>query len=331
MSGFAIKGGVVALGLGLALAAAPAAAADLSCDGKRFVFFPGGPEGGAFASIVYNGAVLAAEHTGCQVDYVWSDWNPAKMVQQFKEAIARRPDGIALMGHPGEEALGNLVDEARSKGIIVTTQNVDLPTSEGKYKADGMGYVGATLYEAGSFLGQGAVRNCGLQAGDQALVWGLLGQEARGQRTKGVIDALEAAGVTVEYLEISDSTNKDAATGTPVFASFAASHPNLKAVVTDHGALTATLGTYLRAAGKQPDQVCGVGFDLSAATAQGIEEGYIDVVLDQQPFLQGYLPIVQLYLTSKFGFAGMNIDTGAALITSDNIALVAPLAAEAIR
>lgn len=321
---------VAGLALGLAFAA-PAAAADLSCEGKRFVFFPGGPEGGPFASIVYNGAVLAAEHTGCRVEYVWSDWNPAKIVQQFKEAIARRPDGIALMGHPGEAALGSLVDEARALGIIVTTQNVDLPESQAKYQAEGLGYVGATLYDAGAFLGRGAIRQCGLNAGDKALVWGLLGQEARGQRTQGVIDAFEAAGVTVEYLEISDATNKDAATGIPVFTSFAASHRDLKAVVTDHGGLTATLGAYLRAAGKQPDEVCGAGFDLSAATAQGIEEGYVDVVLDQQPFLQGYLPIIQLYLTTKFGFAGLHVDTGAALITAGNIGMVAPLAAEAIR
>ncbi len=323
---------VAAIGLVLGMAlAAQATAADFSCDGKRFVFFPGGPEGGSFASIVYNGAVLAAEHTGCDVEYVWSDWNPAKMVQQFKEAIARRPDGIALMGHPGEPALGHLVDEARALGIIVTTQNVDLPDSESRYRADGMGYVGATLYDAGVSLGQGAVRKCGLNAGDKALVWGLLGQEARGQRTQGVIDALESAGMQVEYLEISDATNKDAATGIPVFTSLAASHLDLKAVVTDHGGLTATLGTYLRAAGKQPDDVCGAGFDLSAVTAQGIEEGYIDIVLDQQPFLQGYLPIIQLYLTTKFGFAGLHVDTGAALITADNIGMVAPLAADAIR
>ncbi len=63
----------------------------------------------------------------------------------------------------------------------------------------------------------------------------------------------------------------------------------------------------------------------------GIQDGSIAVVLDQQPFLQGFIPIMQLYLTSKFGFAGMNIDTGAALITKDNIAAVADLAKEGIR
>ena len=321
----------LAVALGAALATSPAGAAEFSCKGQKFVFFPGGPEGGAFASIVFNGAKLAAEHTGCDVDYVWSDWNPAKMVQQFKEAIARRPDGIAIMGHPGEPALANLVDEARAAGIVVTTQNVDLPNVEIKYKADGLGYVGQSLYDAGFNLGRGAVGVCKLRSGDKALVWGLLGQEARGQRTKGVIDAFEKAGVKVEYLEISDAVNKDATLGIPVFASFAAANLDLKAVVTDHGGLTATLGAYMNAAGRGPEQICGAGFDLSAATAQAIKEGFVDIVLDQQPFMQGYLPIVQLYLSTKFGFAGMHVDTGAALITADNITLVAPLAEEGIR
>ncbi len=68
------------------------AAADMSCAGKNFVFFPGGPEGGAFASIVYAGAKAAADQTGCHVDYVWSDWNPQKMVQQFSEADRPQAD-----------------------------------------------------------------------------------------------------------------------------------------------------------------------------------------------------------------------------------------------
>ncbi len=321
----------MAVGVCVALAAGGASAQEMGCDGLKFVFFPGGPEGGSFASVVYGGARLAAEHTGCDVDYVWSDWNPEKMVRQFKEAIARSPDGISIMGHPGEAALGPLIEEARAAGIIVTTANVGLPTYEAANKADGFGYVGQKLYESGAALANGAVGQCDLAAGDEALVWGLLGQEGRGQRTQGVIDALEEQGLTVKYLEISDAVNSDPVTGTPVFASFAVANPGLDLVVTDHGGLTATLGVYLRAAGVAPDAICGAGFDLSAATAQAIDEGAVDIVLDQQPFLQGYLPVVQLYLTARFGFAGMNVDTGAALITADNIAMVAPLAEAGIR
>ena len=157
------------------------------------------------------------------------------------------------------------------------------------------------------------------------------GQQGRGQRTQGVIDGLKAAGVKVEYQEISDAVNADASQGIPIFSSFVASHPDIKAVVTDHGALTATIPAYMNAAGKKPGEICGAGFDLSAPIVKGLQDGAIAVVLDQQPFLQGYLPIMQLYLTSKFGFAGINVDTGAALITKDNVAAVASLASDGIR
>lgn len=314
-----------------ALATTPASAQDFSCKGLNFVFFPGGAEGDPFASIVYNGASAAEKLTGCRVDYVWSEWNPEKMVTQFREAIARKPDGISIMGHPGEAALGPLIDQARKQGIIVTTANVDLPKYEQQNKADGFGYVGQKLYDSGFNLGQATFSTCKLGAGDKVLVWGLLGQPGRGQRTKGIVDALEKAGAKVVYLEISDEINKDAAQGAPSFSSLSAANPDLKAAVTDHGALTATQGLYHRAAGKQPGQICGAGFDLSAPTVQAIKEGWVSVVLDQQPFLQGFLPVMQLYLTKKFGFAGMNVDTGAALITKANVEQVAPLAEKAIR
>ena len=295
------------------------------------VFFPGGSEGGPFASVVYNGAKAAEEDLGCDVEYVWSGWLPDRMVAQFKDAVARRPDGIAVMGHPGVAALQPLVDEAREKGIVVTAQNTSLPAIEEKYKAEGFGYVGQELYPSGYNLGKGAAERAGLSSGDRAMVWGLLGQETRGLRTKGAIDALEEMGVTVDYIEISDAVNSDASQGTPVITSYIASHPDVKLIITDHGALTATMGTYLRAANKEPDDIFAAGFDLSAATVNAIQEGWVDVILDQQPWLQGYLPVLQLCLSVKYGFSGLHIDTGAALIDESNIDMVAPLAEQQIR
>jgi len=96
--------------------AAPAAAK--WCSGVRIVFFPGGPEGGVFAVNVYNGARQAEADLGPKVDYLWSDWNVQTMIQQFSEAAATKPDGIAVMGHPGDEAFDPLIDDARSKGIM---------------------------------------------------------------------------------------------------------------------------------------------------------------------------------------------------------------------
>ena len=65
-----------------------AEAAGKHFEGISIVFFPGGNEGGSFASVVYRGAKAAEENLGCNVDYVWSGWLPDKMVAQFKDAIA---------------------------------------------------------------------------------------------------------------------------------------------------------------------------------------------------------------------------------------------------
>ncbi len=103
------------------------------CSDTDIVFFPGGPPGGPFASVVHNGAVAAAADLGANMEVVWSDWNPEQMVTQFAEAAATQPDGIAIMGHPGDDAFQAVVDDAREQGIIVTSQNTTLPQLEAKY------------------------------------------------------------------------------------------------------------------------------------------------------------------------------------------------------
>ncbi len=301
------------------------------CANTKIVFFPGGPAGGVFANNVYNGAKQAQADLGADVQYVFSDWDPQKMIQQFSEAAATKPDGIAVMGHPGDDAFSPLIDKAEADGIIVTSQNTELPASFNQYQGNGFGYVGAVNYTAGFNLGKEAVKRFGLQSGDRAMVWGLLSQPSRGERTKGVIDALEEAGLTVDYLEIDAATNADPAAGTPTFTGYVTSNPDVKLVVTDHGGLTATLQTYLTAAGKGPDDIYGAGFDLSPATLEAIRGGWTDLVIDQQPWLQGYLPILQICLTDVFGFSGLMIDTGAGFADKDNLDFLAPLIEKEIR
>jgi simple sugar transport system substrate-binding protein len=301
------------------------------CEGVKIVFFPGGPPGGPFATVVYNGAKAAESDLGAEVEYVWSDWDPEKMVRQFREAAATKPDGIAVMGHPGDDAFDPAIDDARAQGIIVTSQNTTLPIAEEKYKADGFGYVGQELYASGYMLGKEALKRSGLAAGDRAMVWGLLSQPTRGLRTQGVIDALKEEGLTVDYIEIDSATNADAPAGTPTFTGYVSANPDVKLVCTDHGALTATMETYLKAAGKGPDDIYAIGFDLSSATLEAIRGGWTDLVLDQQPFLQGYLPIAQICLTKKYLFSGLHIDTGSGFASQDNVEVLAPLVEQQIR
>jgi simple sugar transport system substrate-binding protein len=301
------------------------------CSGTKIVFFPGGAAGGGFETVVYNGALAAAADTGADVEYVWSDWDPAKMISQFTEAAATKPDGIAVMGHPGDSAFDTLIDDAESQGIIVTSMNTQLPLAQAKYSPSGFGYVGAILYDAGYALGQEAVKRSGVKAGDKAFLWGLIAQAGRGERTKGVKDALEAAGLTVIYLEIDDATNASAAAGVPVFTGIMSKDPDIKLMVTDHGNLTGTVQTFLEAAGKKPGEVYAAGFDASGNAVTAIQGGWLQLVIDQQQWLQGYFGVLQICLTHNYGFAGLQIDTGAGFISKDNIDAIAPLVEKQIR
>jgi len=301
------------------------------CKDTSIVFFPGGTEGGNFETVVYNGAKAAQALFGPSVDYQWSNWDPATMVTQFSEAVATQPDGIAVMGHPGDDAFKPLIDDAISQGIIVTVMNTELPATQAEHASQGTGYVGAVLYKAGWDLAKEAIKRGGLVEGDQAFVWGLLSQAGRGERTKGVVEGLEDSGIEVVYLEIDDATNADPAQGIATFTGMASANPDLKAAFFDHGNLTATAQSFLEAAGKGPDDLYVAGFDLSPATVAAVQNGYTDLVIDQQQWLQGFEAIAQICLTDNYGFSGLNINTGGGFLDASNVDLIAPLVEQQIR
>jgi simple sugar transport system substrate-binding protein len=321
----------------LVLAAATSGAQALDptpkwCEGVKIAAFPGGPQGGVFANNVYNGYRQAELDLGAQVTYYFSNWDPNMMISQLQQAIATKVDGIAFMGHPGDDATDPLIDKAEAQGIIFTTANTALPKAQAKYGPEGLGYVGAPNYSAGFNLGAEAAKRANIQAGDKVFVWGLKGQGGdRGQRTVGVIDALTKVGANIIYQEIDDATNADPNAGTATFVGLMKANPEVKLVVTDHGGLTSNVGVYAKAASLKPGQVYFAGFDMSPNTAQAIQSGYQNLVIDQQPYLQGYLPILNICLTKKYGFSGLDINTAGAFVDADNVAAVAPLAAQEIR
>jgi len=309
---------------------APAAGTNW-CSGTKIVFFPGGTQGGGFETVVYNGAVAAAADTGADVQYIWSDWDPQKMTSQFQQAVATKPDGIAIMGHPGDKAFDPLIDDAEKQGIIVTSMNTQLPTAQANYASKGFGYAGAILYQAGYALGQEAVKRSGAKSGDKAFLWGLEAQAGRGERTKGVHDALTKAGLKVIYQEIDDATNADPSAGIPTFTGIFSANPDIKLMVTDHGNLTGNVQSFLEAAGKKSGDVYAAGFDMSGNAVAAIKAGWLQLVIDQQQYLQGYFGVLQICLTHNYGFSGLQIDTGAGFADKDNIEQLAALVEKQIR
>ena len=312
--------------------AAQAAAPEPAVAPKKLTVYMqmGGQQGDPSTLARTNGAKAAAEALGIELIEQYSGWDSQKMIDQFKQAIAAKPDGIVIMGHPGEDAMGALVDEAEKLGIVVTSGNNPLPNIEQKYQTAGFGYAGADLYAGGFLTGQSMVA-AGLKAGDEALVYDIWHQEGRSKSSQGVFDALEAAGLKVEKLDVTDDVDKDASLAIPILTAYLEAHPNLKAIGTQHGNITSTLPKVLEAAGKKPGDVILGGIDLSPATIDGITKGYISVSFDQVLYLQGYFPIQQVWLTKTYLIPGLHINTGVGTVTPQNIAKITPLIDQGIR
>ncbi|HZK11487.1 MAG TPA: substrate-binding domain-containing protein [Atribacterota bacterium] len=290
----------------------------------------GGTEGDSSTLARTNGARAAAAHLGVKVIEQYSEWQPEKMINQFKEALAASPDGIVIMGHPGEGAFEALVEEAVGRGIIVTSGNNPLPNLQMKYQDKGFGYAGADLHAGGYLTGQAMIKQ-GLKSGDKALVYGLFSQEGRRKSPMGIVDALEEAGLVVEQLDISPDVDSEGSLCIPILTAYIERNPDLKAIGTQHGNITANLMKVLEAAGKKPGEIITGGIDLSPATIEGIEKGYVSASFDQMLYLQGFLPVLQVVLTKKYNIPGLGINTGVGIATPENIGELKALIEQGIR
>jgi len=323
---FLLLAGVMVLTL-----AVPAIAQDSAgqwCAGKTIRFFVGGAEGDAFGSIVLRGAQAAEADLGPTVEYVFSGWDPQRMIQQLQEAIAAQPDGIAMMGHPGDNAIMPLAEEATAAGIKMMYQNVDVPTVRAAF---GGGYVGANLVPQGRALGEEAVRQFGLGEGDTAIVFIPLGQPGRDLREGSTADALEAAGLTVVKLDAVPEYASDPNLALPPLTAAVLANPDTKLIVYPGGPTLGAVPGYMDALGMAPGDIINIGFDTSPAIMEAFTSGYVQLTSDQQPFLQGYLPILSLCGTLVYGFGPLNVDTGAGFVDTNNYESVAELATAGLR
>lgn len=303
-----------ALSFVAATKAAPAAQA------KKLVIYMqmGGDAGAPSVLARTNGARAAAKALDIDMKEQYAGWDQKKMIDQFKEAIAAKPDGITIMGHPGEDAMMPLVDQAFAAGIIVTSGNNPMPKIFAKYQAQGFGYAGADLYNGGFLTGQAMVA-AGLKSGDEALVYDIWHQEGRSRSSLGVFEALQKAGLKVDKLDVTQEIDSNASLAIPVLTAYLAAHPNLKAIGTQHGNITAILPKVLEQAGKKPGDILVGGIDLGPDTVAGVKKGYIVASFDQLLYLQGYYPILQIWLTKNYKIPGQMQDTGLGMVTPKNV------------
>ena len=328
-----MKKAVALLLVALVLFPSMAFGVDSSREAKRFKvwFDTGGGPGESYGTVLQNGAAAAARDLDLDIAFVYSDWNAEKMLENFRQGLTSKPDGMVVIGVPGDDAYEPLIDQAYAQGALVTCVDTPLPRLYKKYQSRGFGLIGPDNYNQGRMLAERCVAQFDLKKGDRVMVWGLKSLPGRGRRALAILDVFEKAGLTADYIEISPEINKDATLGGPVLTGYLSSHEDCKLVVIDHGALTAQSGNALRSAGMDPDRVAVAGFSLSPATAEAIRSGYLDLVGEGQPYLIGYLAVVNLVQSRLCGFGGLVIDTAGGFVDKENIEQIAPLAEKGVR
>ncbi|HET6687656.1 MAG TPA: sugar ABC transporter substrate-binding protein, partial [Jiangellaceae bacterium] len=262
--------------------------------------------GDAFWDVVQNGAEAAAEDLGIEVTYQGSG-EPDEQAQLIEAAVSDEVDGIVVsLANP--DAMREPLASAEEAGIPVITIN------SGENESASLGaitHVGQTETVAGQGAGEQLA-----EAGVTNLICvihepGNIGLE---QRCEG---ATEGLGGTVENLQV--DINDVAGAQTTIQSSLQAD-PSINGVL----ALNPAIGV------AAVDAVAGAGseaqiatFDLSGDVVSAIEDGSILFAVDQQQYLQGYVPIVLLKLyqeNNNIMGGGLPVLTGPGFVTQENAA-----------
>ena len=270
-----------------------------------------------FWSVVKNGVDLAAQHTGANVDYRAPEtFDMVAMSQLIDAAVNQEPDGL-VVSIPDGDALGPSIQRAVDAGIPVISMN------SGSDVAASLGvslHVGQSEYDAGVAAGKKLAEMGGTSA---VCVNHEVGNVALDLRCSGFAEGFGGA------VEVLPTGNDPAEIESKVSAALA-SNEDVDTVM----ALGASLaGEPAVAAAKGSGRDIKVAsFDLSANFLESISSGEAAFAIDQQQFLQGYLPVVFLANTANFGLMpGGDVPSGPNLVTADKAAQVIDLSAKGIR
>ena len=143
-------------------------------------------------------------------------------------------------------------------------------------------------------------------------------------RAAGIKEILKTKNVTI----IDKILVNDADESCKLILAELKANPKISAIVATGNADTEGAGLAVKESGKN---LIVAGFDLSPNTLEMIKDGTIIATVDQQPYMQGFYPVVQLVLNSRYGLQPSNIDAGSGLVTKENAAAVHALAAAGYR
>lgn len=270
---------------------------------------------------VKKGMNEAAEMLGIQCDWLGTEGVDLEaQAGLLEQAVNDGYDGVAF-NIIDPEAFDKVIQEAIDAGVPVVGFNVDDHATPNARLSS----VNQRLYEAGVSLGKHVSDR--IPAGSHLLLTKHdKGVSALDDRAQGIQDALEEKDISWTVL----ITGNEAVEGAKVVHKALKSNPEIITILGTGQADTEATGRALEKLGKK-SKCWSAGFDLSTKTLQLVKDGYIHCTIDQQPYIQGFYPVVQLTQYLRYGIMPSDMDAGAAIVDLTNVDQVIDLVEHGIR
>jgi simple sugar transport system substrate-binding protein len=234
-----------------------------------------------------------------------------EMVDALDTAVSGNADGIAI-SIIDPQAFNGPIQRALDQGIPVIAYNAN-----GKEGQDNpsLAYVGQDLFLSGVEMGRRIVDLVG--EGQVALFIATPGSLNIQPRIDGAIQAIEDSGANIEFEEI--ATGAEVTEELNRIDAYYQGHKDVAGMFAVDAGSTQGVAQVIQKYGLREQGVKGGGYDLTPKTVELLREGQIDFTIDQQPYLQGFYPVVQLYLNKiSGGLTGpADTNTGLVFVTQD--------------
>jgi simple sugar transport system substrate-binding protein len=259
---------------------------------------------------------VGAEDAGAQlgIDLEWTgvpDGNTVNQIQQFQQLVNTGYQAIVVIPLEADAWIAP-IKKATDAGVIVVTANSDSPQSSREL------FFGQDLVGAAVVQGEMLAKLAG-NKGKVALTNCAPGLLALDLRVQGAKEGVGRGGL--EVVNVYNTNPSDMAAELATIKDIMKANPDLAALMPLCGPDTAAAGLVRKESGMtQPI----VGTDLMYQTLELIKEGHIDGTIGQQPYLQGYLPVMYGYQRAilaapKLDLPGGNYFMANEIVTKDNV------------
>ncbi|QEM83491.1 sugar ABC transporter substrate-binding protein [Halomonas binhaiensis] len=274
--------------------------------------------GDPFGNVLKRGFEDAAEELGVSLRYNSpAQYDTSQMLRMIEQAIATQPDGLAVT-IPDASAFAKPIRKAIESGIPVVVLNTGEDIS---HELGALNYVGQSEYRAGKLAGE-RMREAGVE--HPICINFAPGQSQLDARCQGFTDAFEGA---AEQL----STTQDPTAITNAVMAHLNSNPDTDGVLSLGSLATVPLITEFQKQGAM-GKIAFATFDLAPETLEAVRDGEMLFAMDQQQYLQGYLPVQILAQYNRYGVVPTtDIQTGPNFITQDNAEQVIELTKQGYR